>query len=77
MPRPLTRPARMRLTLSKEAVTVLPQVVTGPDAWLCVRRTDGKYDVPVSPSLYDQLQTAALPRENCSDTLLRLALKKA
>jgi hypothetical protein len=76
MPRPLTRPDRMRLTLTKEATVALPKVVKpGPAAWLCVERPDGKYDVAVSVSLYDQLQTAALPRENFSDTLLRLAVK--
>lgn len=77
MPYPTTRPDRVRLTLSKDATVVLPKVVKGPSVWICVRRNDGKYDVPVSPALYDQLQTAALPRENFSDTLLRLAASKA
>ena len=77
MPRPLTRPSRVRLTLSKDATIALPKVIKGPSAWLCVGRPDGKYDVAVSQSLYDQLQTAALARENFSDTLLRLAKGKA
>jgi hypothetical protein len=77
MPRPSTRPDKMRLTLSTAATVALPKVVKSPSAWVCVRRNDGQYDVPVSAALYDQLQTAALPRENFSDTLLRLAAGKA
>lgn len=69
------KPAKVRLTLSKEAVGVFAKVVksSGGYGWLCVPRSDGKYDMPVSASLYDQLQTAALPKENFSDTILRLA----
>lgn len=78
MPRPLTKPPKVRLTLTKEATKVFSKVVQCPTAgWLCVRRSYGKYDLPVSQSLYDQMQTAALPGENFSDTLLRLAAGKA
>ena len=76
MGHPLTQPMRMRLTLTKPATAALPKVVAGPKAWVCVGRSDGKYDVPITPALYDQLQTAALPRENFSDTILRLAKDK-
>ena len=76
MGHPLTQPMRMRLTLTKEATTVLTKVVKGPGAFFCVGRNDGKYDVPITPALYDQLQTAALPKENFSDTILRLAKDK-
>lgn len=69
-------PAPMRLTLSKEAFVLLPKIVPKSLAWLGVSRPDGKWEVPVSPALYDQLQTAALPKENLSDTVLRLAMHR-
>lgn len=71
-------PSKMRLTLSKEATALFPKIITCKyHGWLCVPRSDGKYDIPISPALYDQLQTAALPRENFSDTVIRLAAAKA
>ena len=76
--RPKFKPPKVRLTLSKDATEVFSKVVKCPaGGWLCVPRSDGKYDLPVSQSLYDQLQTAALPKENFSDTILRLAAKQA
>jgi hypothetical protein len=77
--RPKFKPPKARLTLTKEATQVFSKVVRCQFAagWLCVPRSDGKYDLPVSNSLYDQLQTAALPSENFSDTILRLAAKQA
>lgn len=64
-----------RLTLSQEALCGLSLIC--PVRPMSVRpvqiRHDGKFDVGVSHALYDQLQTASLPRENLSDTVIRLA----
>ncbi len=40
-----------------------------------ISRPDGRYDVGISMGLLDQLQTASLPKENLSDTLVRIVRK--
>lgn len=64
-----------RLTLTQTALTGLSLIC--PVKPMSVRpvmiRADGKFDVGISHALYDQLQTAALPKENLSDTVIRLA----
>lgn len=64
-----------RLTLTQDALCGLSLIA--PVRPMSVRpvmvRADGKFDVGVSHALYDQLQTASLPRENLSDTVIRLA----
>lgn len=64
-----------RLTLTQESLCGLSLIA--PVRPMSVRpvmvRADGKFDVGISHALYDQLQTAALPKENLSDTVIRLA----
>lgn len=79
MPKPLTKPPFYRLTLTSPAMAMLA-------AWKAARkpatviyasqREDSKYDVAISFNLLDQLQTAALPKENLSDTVLRIMAKQ-
>lgn len=79
MPKPLTKPPLYRLTLVPDAMAALV-------SWLDARkrgagliatlRADGKYDVAITYGLLDQLQTAALPKENLSDTVLRIMAKE-
>lgn len=64
-----------RLTLKSNAVVAFSQLMCRqkpPRVGIGVSRPDGKYDVAITPSLMDQLQTAALPKENLSDTVLRI-----
>jgi hypothetical protein len=79
MPAPLTKPQLYRLTLKSEAAVVaFCQLLANqkpPRLGVGVSRPDGKYDVGISMSLLDQLQTASLPKENLSDTLLRIMAK--
>lgn len=76
MPKQTTKPPTYRLTLTQPAVAAAIGL-TGSKALfrtpkIGVPRSDGKIDVGISYNLLDQLQTAALPKENLSDTLLRL-----
>lgn len=70
------KPPPYRLTLKDEAaVKAFAQLmarmkVSRPTVG--ISRPDGKYDVAISHSLLDQLQTSALPKENLSDTVLRI-----
>lgn len=74
MPRPLTLPP-VRLTLENDVAKMV--IAGGPLKILAgVRRLDGKWDIFVSFSAFDQLQTAALPKENLSDTVKRLSAYK-
>lgn len=75
MPKPLTKPGRYRLTLKPDALqafSLLMSTQKPPRVGIGVTRPDGRYDVAVSQGLFDQLQTAALPKENLSDTLVRI-----
>lgn len=62
-----------RLTLTKESCTALARI--SKKIRVGAIRTDGKVDVAISFGLLDQLQTAALPKENLSDTILRIRAK--
>lgn len=76
MAKPLTKPQNMRLTLQPNALQAYMDLMASqkpPRVAFAVGRPDGKYDVPVSVALYDQLQTHAKPKENLSDTLVRVA----
>lgn len=73
MPKQTTKPPRYRLTVTHAAL-LAAQSRTPPlfKPTIAIRRPDGKVDVAISFNTLDQLQTAALPKENLSDTLLRL-----
>lgn len=76
MAKPTTKPVPMRLTLQPNALQAFSEMMAAqkpPRMGVAVLRPDGKYDVPVSAALYDQLQTHARPKENLSDTLIRVA----
>ena len=62
-----------RLTLTKASCSALQQI--SRKIRIGVLRNDGKVDVAISFSLLDQLQTSALPKENLSDTILRIRSK--
>jgi hypothetical protein len=72
----ITKPELYRLTLNSEAaVRAFARLLARqkpPRMGVGTSRPDGKYDVGISRSLLDQLQTHALPKENLSDTLLRV-----
>lgn len=78
MPKPLTKPSLYRLTLAPNAMAALAQWFVANkrgSSFLAVMRPDAKYDVAITHSMLDQLQTAALPKENLSDTVLRIMEK--
>ena len=60
-----------RLTLTKLSCQALQRL--SMKIRIGVMRPDGKVDIAISFSLLDQLQSAALPKENLSDTILRIA----
>jgi hypothetical protein len=69
-----TKPPLYRLTLTIEA---LQAALRSPNKRLfkpslSQLRPDGRIDVGISFGLLDQLQTAAYPKENLSDTVLRI-----
>lgn len=66
-----------RLTLSQAALLVIPNVVKFRRMPAMLKRADGKIDILISLPLLDQLKTASLPKENLSDTVLRLAIAQA
>lgn len=72
-------PVSFRLTLKRDAVIALAKAPKKPFIFMpMIARPDGGADVAVSISIADQLMTAARPRENLSDTVLRiLSLTKA
>jgi hypothetical protein len=75
--KPKTKPPLYRLTLTMDAIQA---AVRGPNKHLfkptrSFLRPDGRLDVGISFALLDQLQTAALPKENLSDTLVRIVRK--
>lgn len=43
---------------------------------VAIRRNDGRIDVGIDFNLLDQLRTASLPKENLSDTIVRLMSPK-
>ncbi len=72
-----SKPPLYRLTLTMDAIQA---AVRGPNKTLfkptrSFLRPDGRLDVGISFGLLDQLQTAALPKENLSDTVLRIMSK--
>lgn len=75
MSRPLTKPQLYRLTLRTNAIvpfSILMANQNPPRLVMARQRPDGKYDVGISHALFDQLQTASLPSENLSDTIVRV-----
>lgn len=68
-----TKPPAYRLTLSMDAFNAARSKLR---LQYFVLRRDNRIDVPISMSLLDQLQTAALPKENLSDTVLRIMAPK-
>lgn len=67
------KPLFYRLTLAPEAFTAVASVIKGQiPVKAAFQRPDGKWDCAISFSLLDQLKTAALPKENLSDTVLRI-----
>lgn len=72
-------PPKYRLTLSNEAFLAVAEQCSRAfigDGRGIVKRNDGKWDIAISRSLLDQLHTAAFPRENLSDTVLRIMAKQ-
>lgn len=76
MPKPTTKPPQYRLTVSKAAFWAAMGRGPGNPLFkppkVAIQRADGKVDIGISYNLLDQLQTAALPKENLSDTIIRL-----
>jgi hypothetical protein len=78
MPKPLTKPPLYRLTLKADAVQAFLILMCNQKparVGVGISRPDGRYDVGISMGLLDQLQTASLPKENLSDTLVRIVRK--
>jgi len=69
-------PPHYLLTLTDKAFRVFAETMVFKRLHVSVRRPDGKIDIAISHSLYDQLQTAALPRENLSDTIIRIGARR-
>lgn len=64
-----------RLTLAQPAL-VLAMTKSSPLAGeMHLKRPDGKWDVGVSFGIFKNLQESALPKENLSDTVLRILSK--
>lgn len=73
MPKPTTKPPLYRLTLTRAAFwAAMERNKPLFQSFLVFERRDDRLDVGITYALLDQLQTAALPKENLSDTLLRL-----
>ncbi len=75
-----SKPVQYRLTLNGNAVHAFSRLMASqkpPRVGIGISRPDGKYDVGISHALLDQLQTHALPRENLSDTVLRVMSKES
>lgn len=72
MKRPVPKPGPMRLTLAEEVLQRVRCTMGPINIRAGVKRTDGKWDVLVSYSTFDQLQTIAKPGENLSDVVKRL-----
>jgi len=72
MPQITTRPL-YRLTLSHEAFKLIQPRLKYLSLGYLMR--GDRIDVPISMGLLDQLKTAALPRENLSDTIVRIHQK--
>lgn len=72
------KPPLYRLTLTKEALAaaVLGHSKSLFRPTMAIIRPDGRIDVGITHGLLDQLQTAALPKENLSDTVLRIMAPK-
>ena len=68
------KPPLYRLTLTREAVqaAVMSKNKSLFRPTRAYIRPDGNIDVGITHGLLDQLQTAALPKENLSDTVLRI-----
>lgn len=79
MSKPLTKPALYRLTLKPDAIIAYVQLMANqkpPRTGVGYSRPDGRYDVGITNGLLDQLQTAASPNENLSDTVRRIVAKQ-
>ena len=68
-------PAMYLLTLSDKAFQLFITTMTKSGKF-AILRPDGKWDVGISFNTLDQLKTAALPKENLSDTVVRLMSPK-
>lgn len=69
------KPPLYRLTLSRAAYFAAADAKRVFKPQIPFERADGKVDVGIPHSMLDQLQTAALPKENLSDTVVRLLSK--
>lgn len=72
-------PPLYRLTLSQHALVLLyPHLRSVKRLGIVgtITRPDGRVDVPISFGLLDQLKTAALPKEDLSDTVVRVIAKQ-
>lgn len=67
-------PPLYRLTLSNAAFNLFAAKLRSMK--VTYRRPDGRIDVGIDFNLLDQLQTSSLPRENLSDTIVRLMSPK-
>ena len=70
----LSPPPFYRITLSRAAFNLF--ATRAKRMHVAVERNDGKIDLGVSFNTLDQLRTAALPKENLSDTIIRLMSPK-
>lgn len=66
------QPPLYRLTLSRAAYFASAEAKRIFKPQVPFERSDGKVDVGIPHSTLDQLQTAARPKENLSDTVLRI-----
>ena len=71
MPKPKVKPPLYRLTVEAKVFWQVHERFLKRPA-LAFKRGDGKIDIGIDYNLLDQLKTAALPKENLSDTLARL-----
>ena len=65
-----------RLTLSAEAFALALTKSKPLAGKVAYSRPDGKWDVGVTPATADQLHQMAEPKENLSDTVLRILKKE-
>lgn len=65
-------PVPVRLTLDREVGDMVIQARKPIKVLAGVVDQKGKWQLLISSNTYDQLQTAALPGENLSDTVKRL-----
>lgn len=73
-PKHQKQPPMYRLTLTAETFAAVVKDGT-IKVKIALMRIDGKWDIGISMTAKDQIETAALPGENWSDTVKRMVTK--